>query len=155
MFFQRYNVDIADLDIKSTKIIQGVPTELVVSPYNIPLNISARYSSTTSEFYIHFNFMSDEKCINEHVFKHVTVETGKNSKRLYSIKIDLDKISDFESKEPDVQSFIIYGIIMRVLELYQPSKQSSDSLRLSIDTIRDHWIDLLFNKERGFLLGLG
>ena len=131
MFIQRYEVDTnGKLDCPQFVWVEGTDGDLTIN----------------------FNYINNDSNLNlVPILGFAEVSLGLSSERLYSIRIDLNQLPDFESKESSIKSFMVYGIVMRILELYKTLK-NENGINSSVDIIRDHWMDLLYNEKIGFIL---
>lgn len=76
---------------RTEEIRQGVRIKMAVSPYDVPQGVRAYRDDRTGNFAIEFKYLvEDEPHVQtEHENQHVSVEIGKNSKRIYRIMLDV------------------------------------------------------------------
>ncbi|MCE9637556.1 MAG: hypothetical protein K8T90_17795 [Planctomycetes bacterium] len=70
----------------------GVEFHLVVSPYDLPDAVRGFFDRERKRFIIEFKYISPEETTESRVDAHVSVHTGRRSRRLYRIDVDVTSL---------------------------------------------------------------
>jgi len=71
------------------KKLEGVKVQVLVSPHDVPKALRGYVSDDGRSFTIEFCYISPEPTVEKSLEPHVTAQIGKNSGRLYAIKLDM------------------------------------------------------------------
>jgi hypothetical protein len=75
------------IEEKRTETAFGGRTSLSVSPYEIPEAIKGEFDSAAKSIVLEFKYIDDEPCISFKQGPNVTVDLGRNSRRMQRIRL--------------------------------------------------------------------
>jgi hypothetical protein len=87
-------VDTRAINQEIEKEIQGVRVKVSFSPYDVPIQFRGFREPNGSFFIIEFKYINDEKTVSNKSSPNapIELEIGENSKRIYKIKVDVEKL---------------------------------------------------------------
>ena len=116
-------VDVNDINKEVAKNLNGVEVKMTFSPYDVPRRFRGYREPNTNFFVVEFEYLTPENTRSQTPCENspVELEIGVNSQRIYKIKLDMKKVSQFSVKTEGEPATGIARKIVGIIQHFQES----------------------------------
>lgn len=124
-----------EINKPNTEIIGGVSFEVMAAYFDIPEAARFIFDEVTNEFVIDFKYLTAPESLQLQKQKAISLQVGKNTKRIYQIRIDASEFKFNDDKR------ITFNIIVSAENVFKENKNKFSDLNKINSSVVESFLD--------------